>query len=82
MNSSDNGSSYSLDDLVYLMQRLRDPRTGCPWDIKQTFDSIIPHTIEEAHEVAGAIENKDWSHVEEELGDLLFQVIFYSQLGS
>jgi ATP diphosphatase len=70
-----------LADLIYLMQRLRDPESGCPWDIKQTFNSIIPHTIEEAHEVAEAIESKDWPHVEEELGDLLFQVIFYSQLG-
>jgi ATP diphosphatase len=73
---------YDLSDLVYLMQRLRDPDTGCPWDIQQTFDSIIPHTIEEAHEVAQAIGEKDWPHVEEELGDLLFQVIFYSQLGA
>jgi ATP diphosphatase len=73
---------YNLTDLVYLMQRLRDPDTGCPWDIQQTFDSIIPHTIEEAHEVAQAIGEKDWPHVEEELGDLLFQVIFYSQLGA
>lgn len=73
---------YDLSDLIYLMQRLRDPDTGCPWDIQQTFDSIIPHTIEEAHEVAQAIGEKDWSHVEEELGDLLFQVIFYSQLGA
>ncbi len=73
---------YDLSDLVYLMQRLRDPDTGCPWDIQQTFDSIIPHTIEEAHEVAQAIGEKDWPHVEEELGDLLFQVIFYSQLGT
>jgi ATP diphosphatase len=72
---------YDLTDLIYLMQRLRDPESGCPWDIKQTFNSIIPHTIEEAHEVAEAIESKDWPHVEEELGDLLFQVIFYSQLG-
>lgn len=80
MNSPDS-SRYDLADLVYLMQRLRDPNTGCPWDIKQTFNSIIPHTIEEAHEVAEAIGNKDWPHVEEELGDLLFQVIFYSQLG-
>jgi ATP diphosphatase len=72
---------YDLADLIYLMQRLRDPKSGCPWDIKQTFNSIIPHTIEEAHEVAEAIESKDWPHVEEELGDLLFQVIFYSQLG-
>jgi ATP diphosphatase len=80
MSNTDN-CRYDLADLVYLMQRLRDPDTGCPWDIKQTFASIIPHTIEEAHEVAEAIGNKDWPHVEEELGDLLFQVIFYSQLG-
>ena len=46
---------YELSDLVYLMQRLRDPESGCPWDIKQTFDSIVPHTLEEAHEVAEAI---------------------------
>jgi ATP diphosphatase len=72
---------YDLADLIYLMQRLRDPESGCPWDIKQTFNSIIPYTIEEAHEVAEAIESKDWPHVEEELGDLLFHVIFYSQLG-
>jgi ATP diphosphatase len=73
---------YELEDLIYLMQRLRDPETGCPWDIKQTFSSIVPHTIEEAHEVAEAIDHQDWPHVEEELGDLLFQVIFYSHLGS
>ena len=72
---------YQLEDLLYLMQRLRDPDTGCPWDIKQTFDTIVPHTLEEAHEVAEAIAEQDWPHVEEELGDLLFQVIFYSQLG-
>jgi ATP diphosphatase len=76
-----NDRTYGLSDLVYLMQRLRDPESGCPWDIKQTFSSIVPHTIEEAHEVAEAIASKDWPHVEEELGDLLFQVIFYSQLG-
>ena len=74
--------TYGLTDLVYLMQRLRDPESGCPWDIKQTFNSIVPHTIEEAHEVAEAIGSEDWPHVEEELGDLLFQVIFYSQLGN
>lgn len=79
---NNDNSCYDLADLVYLMQRLRDPDTGCPWDIKQTFSSIIPHTLEEAHEVAEAIGNKDWPHVEEELGDLLFQVLFYSQLGN
>ena len=72
---------YSVDDLKYLMGRLRDPQTGCPWDVKQDFSTIVPHTLEEAYEVADAIANQDWPHVEEELGDLLFQVIFYSQIG-
>lgn len=72
---------YELADLLYLMQRLRDPETGCPWDIKQNFASIVAHTLEEAHEVADAIDQQDWPHLEEELGDLLFQVIFYGQLG-
>jgi len=72
---------YTLDDLLYLMARLRNPDTGCPWDLKQDFASIVPHTLEEAYEVADAIERSDWPHLEEELGDLLFQVIFYGQLG-
>lgn len=71
---------HSLDDLLYLMRRLRDPHTGCPWDLKQDFASILPHTLEEAYEVADAIERQDWPHLEEELGDLLFQVIFYGQM--
>ncbi|EAZ98962.1 nucleoside triphosphate pyrophosphohydrolase [Marinobacter sp. ELB17] len=73
--------SYSLDDLKILMARLRDPDTGCPWDARQTFASIVPHTLEEAYEVADAIEREDYPHLEDELGDLLFQVIFYSQIG-
>ncbi|MFS1523381.1 nucleoside triphosphate pyrophosphohydrolase [Microbulbifer sp. 2304DJ12-6] len=72
---------YSLEDLLYLMSRLRNPRSGCPWDLKQTFASIAPCTIEEAYEVAEAIEAADYEHLREELGDLLFQVIFYAQLG-
>ena len=72
---------YSVDDLLYLMSRLRDPESGCPWDIKQTFDTIVPHTLEEAYEVADAIAKQDFPHLKEELGDLLFQVIFYSQMG-
>jgi len=72
---------YNTEDLIYLMSRLRDPKTGCPWDLKQTFASIVPHTLEEAYEVADAIEKQDYNHLKEELGDLLFQVIFYSQLG-
>lgn len=74
--------SYNLEDLKYLMARLRKPDTGCPWDLKQTFDSIVPHTLEEAYEVADAIERKDYGDIRDELGDLLFQVIFYSQLGA
>ncbi|MDX1634059.1 MAG: nucleoside triphosphate pyrophosphohydrolase [Marinobacter sp.] len=73
--------SYSIEDLKTLMARLRDPETGCPWDLKQTYRSIVPHTLEEAHEVADAIERADYPHLKDELGDLLFQVIFYSQLG-
>jgi len=72
----------SMEKLRWIMQALRDPDTGCPWDIKQTFASIIPHTIEEAYEVADAIEQGDFTELEKELGDLLFQVVFYSQLGS
>lgn len=73
--------AYLIDDLIYVMRRLRNPETGCPWDLKQDFASILPHTLEEAYEVADAIERQDWSHLEEELGDLLFQVIFYGQMG-
>lgn len=73
--------SYSIDDLKTLMARLRDPATGCPWDTKQDYKSIVPHTIEEAYEVADAIEREDFPHLKDELGDLLFQVIFYARLG-
>lgn len=73
--------SYGIEDLIELMRRLRDPVTGCSWDIKQTYQTIVPSTLEEAYEVADAIEKEDFVHLKEELGDLLFQVIFYSQLG-
>lgn len=71
----------SIEKLRWIMRQLRTPETGCPWDLKQTFASIVPHTIEEAYEVADAIEQEDYVELEKELGDLLFQVIFYSQLG-
>lgn len=70
----------ALQDLLYLMARLRDPQTGCPWDLKQDFQSIVPHTLEECFELADTIERGDFDHLREELGDVLFQVIFYSQL--
>lgn len=67
--------------LLWIMQQLRDPDVGCPWDKQQTFASIVPFTIEEVYEVADAIELGDMCEVREELGDLLFQVVFYAQLG-
>jgi ATP diphosphatase len=75
-------SDYSLDDLLYLMKRLRDPQDGCLWDRQQTFASIVPHTLEEAYELVDAIDRGDLSQIKDELGDVLFQVIFYAQLGS
>ncbi|MFV8816361.1 nucleoside triphosphate pyrophosphohydrolase [Haliea sp. E17] len=74
--------AYTVADLLRVMQRLRDPEYGCPWDLKQDFASIVPSTIEECYELAQAIEHQDYAHVAEELGDVLFQVVFYSQLGS
>ncbi len=71
---------YSIDDLQYLMIRLRDPDTGCPWDCKQTFTSILTYTLEEVYEVIDAVETADYQQLCDELGDLLFQVIFLSQL--
>ena len=74
-------ATYTIDNLCYLMERLRKPGTGCPWDLKQTFKSLAPCTLEEAYEVIDAIEHEDYGQLKEESGDLLFQVIFYSQLG-
>lgn len=71
---------YQIDDLLHLMVRLRDPQYGCPWDLKQTYATIVPYTLEEAYEVADAIERADFEHLPGELGDLLFQVVYYSQL--
>ena len=71
---------YQLNDLLHLMARLRDPQHGCPWDLEQDYASIVPHTLEEAYEVADAIERGDFEHLPGELGDLLFQVVYYSQL--
>ena len=70
-----------IDKLLEIMAMLRDPEHGCPWDLKQNFASIVPHTIEEAYEVADAIEKQDHPGLKKELGDLLFQTVFYCQLG-
>ncbi|MFK8041291.1 nucleoside triphosphate pyrophosphohydrolase [Congregibacter sp.] len=72
---------YTLADLLRIMQRLRDPEHGCPWDLQQDFQSIVPSTLEECYELAAAIEAGDYPHLADELGDVLFQVVFYAQLG-
>ena len=69
-----------IERLLEIMRRLRDPKNGCPWDIEQTFDTIAPYTIEEAYEVADAIERKDWPELEGELGDLLLQTVYHTAM--
>jgi MazG family protein len=69
-----------LEQLLELMARLRDPEQGCPWDRQQTYATLVPHTIEEAYEVADAIAREDWTELRSELGDVLFQVVFYAQI--
>lgn len=71
-----------LPRLLAIMARLRDPKTGCPWDIEQDFATIAPYTIEEAHEVADAIQRRAWGELEGELGDLLLQVVYHAQMGA
>jgi len=71
-----------MSRLLEIMRRLRDPDTGCPWDIEQDFNSIAPYTIEEAYEVADAIARNDWAELEGELGDLLLQTVYHTQMGT
>ncbi len=71
---------YGLDDLLAIMARLRDPEGGCPWDVRQDFASIAPYTIEEAYEVADAIDRGDFDDLRDELGDLLLQVVFHARM--
>lgn len=70
----------AMSKLLAIMARLRDPDTGCPWDVEQDFDTIAPYTVEEAYEVADAIERKDMADLQDELGDLLLQVVFHAQM--
>ena len=70
----------AIDRLIAIMTMLRDKQHGCPWDLEQTIKSLLPYTLEEVYEVADAIENNDLVELEDELGDLLFQVIFYAQI--
>ena len=69
-----------LARILRVMKQLRDPEDGCPWDVKQSFATIAPYTVEEAYEVADAIERDDWVDLKEELGDLLLQVVFHAQM--
>jgi ATP diphosphatase len=80
--ASPSPAAIAMDRLLAIMARLRDPKNGCPWDLEQSFRSIVPHTIEEAYEVADAIERDDMKALPGELGDLLFQVVFYAQMAS
>jgi MazG family protein len=81
MTSSDGTSSATgIAPLLKVMARLRDPQKGCPWDREQSYPTIAPYTIEEAYEVADAIERSDFDALKAELGDLLFQVVFYAQM--
>ncbi|HXB18199.1 MAG TPA: nucleoside triphosphate pyrophosphohydrolase [Steroidobacteraceae bacterium] len=70
----------AIEALITLMARLRDPQRGCPWDLEQTFASIAPFTVEEAYEVADAIERGEHARLRDELGDLLFQVVFHARM--
>ncbi len=69
-----------IQSLLDIMRQLRDPDSGCPWDLKQDFHTIVPYTIEEAYELADAIAAEDFAQVRDELGDVLFQVVFYAQM--
>ncbi|MCJ9428802.1 nucleoside triphosphate pyrophosphohydrolase [Kordiimonas marina] len=72
--------TYTIDDLLAIMAKLRDPEGGCPWDIEQNFETIAPYTIEEAYEVDEAIRADDMASLKDELGDLLFQTVFHAQM--
>ena len=74
------GTRFGMDDLLQIMARLRSPVGGCPWDVEQTFSTIAPYTIEEAYEVADAIERNAMDELRDELGDLLFQVVFHARM--
>ena len=74
------GASGDISRLLEIMRRLRDPETGCKWDIEQDFNTIAPYTLEEAYEVNDAINQQDWPGLESELGDLLLQSVYHCQI--
>ena len=82
MQNANKAKLSETQRLLEIMAQLRDPQSGCPWDVKQTMESLTRYTIEEAYEVADAIANGDMHDIKDELGDLLFQVVFYAQIAS
>jgi len=82
MQNANKAKLSEMQRLLDIMAQLRDPQSGCPWDVKQTMESLTRYTIEEAYEVADAIANGDMHDIKDELGDLLFQVVFYAQIAS
>lgn len=79
-NYKESKVSDNITRLLGIMSRLRDPQSGCPWDLKQSYATIVPYTLEEAYEVADAIARESFDELKDELGDLLFQVVFYAQI--
>ena len=75
-------AAAALSELITVVAQLRNPETGCPWDLEQTHASLVPYVLEEAHEVADAIRHGDDTHLAEELGDLLLQVVLHAQIAS
>ena len=75
-----NNPSKGMPRLLEIMRALRDPESGCPWDIEQNFKTIAPYTVEEAYEVADAIERENWDDLKNELGDLLLQTVYHTQM--
>ncbi|NVJ99102.1 MAG: nucleoside triphosphate pyrophosphohydrolase [Alphaproteobacteria bacterium] len=80
MSTDASNPKYTISDLLHIMERLRDPENGCPWDVDQTFETIAPYTIEEAYEVDEAIRANDMQSLKDELGDLMFQAVFHAQM--
>lgn len=80
--SAEDGDKQKIETLLEIMARLRAPKGGCPWDLEQNFSTIAPYTIEEAYEVADAIQRDDMADLKDELGDLLFQTVFHTQMAS
>ena len=82
MTNEETTAHHGIHSLLNIMRQLRDPDGGCPWDLRQNFHTIAPHTIEETYELVDAIAAEDFVQIRDELGDVLFQVVFYAQMAS